>query len=218
VTDQHEAIWPPVDRILVADDDRTMRMTLVHSLAKEGFDVIAAVDGTAAREVMLSNAPPQVLLLDWTMPGMTGIELCRWVREQPALSSCYVALVTARDSTEDLVEGLSAGADDFIRKPFRSAEIVARVRAGRRLAQLQSNLASRLAELELALAEVRQLRGLIPICAHCHSIRSGQEHWLKLESYIEQHSAATFSHSVCDSCMEKYYPEEPEEGFEEGAA
>lgn len=218
MTPHQEAFWPPVNRVLVADDERAMRMTLTYALEKAGFDVVSVADGTSVRELMLSDSPPQVLLLDWNMPGATGPELCRWIRTQTVLASCYIVLVTARDTPEDLVEGLGAGADDFVRKPVLPVEVVARVRAGRRLAQLQANLAARLTELETALSEVRQLRGLIPICAHCHSIRSGAEHWLKLESYIEQHSEATFSHSICDACMEKHYPDEPQDGLLEGGA
>ncbi|MBI5170720.1 MAG: response regulator [Candidatus Eisenbacteria bacterium] len=213
-----EALWPPIDRVMIADDERTVRMTLTHGLEKAGFDVTSVEDGHAALAMMTSDSPPQVLLLDWSMPGLTGPELCRWVRSQPVLASCYVILVTARDTTEDMLEGMEAGADDFIRKPFQIAEVVARARAGRRLASMQAALNARLVELEAALAEVRNLRGLIPICAHCHSIRSSGEHWQKLEAYIEQHSEATFSHSICDACMDKYYPEEPEDGLEEKSA
>ena len=211
-----EAFWPPVDRVLVADDERAARMTLVFGLEQAGFEVVSVDRGDRAREVMLSDAPPQVLLIDWNMPGMSGPELCRWVRSQSVLESCYLILVTARDTTEDMLEGMASGADDFIRKPFRTPEVVARVRAGRRLAQLQANLATRLVELETALAEVRQLRGLIPICAHCHSIRTESASWQKLEAYIEQHSEAQFSHSVCDACMHKYY-DDPGDVNEEAA-
>lgn len=211
-----EAFWPPVDRVLVADDERAARMALVYGLEQAGFEVVSVDRGDRAREVMLSDAPPQVLLVDWNMPGMSGPELCRWVRGQSVLESCYLILVTARDSTEDMLEGMASGADDFIRKPFRTPEVVARVRAGRRLAQLQAHLATRLVELESALAEVRQLRGLIPICAHCHSIRTESASWQKLEAYIEQHSEAQFSHSVCDACMRKYY-DDPGDVNEEAA-
>lgn len=198
----------PVDRVLVADDERATRMALEYGLRKHGLDVVTVEDGSAARDVMLGDAPPQVLVLDWCMPGMTGPEVCAWVRSQPALSACYLILITARDTTEDMLAGMASGADDFVRKPFAIEEVVARVNAGRRLASLQASLAARLAELESALSEVRQLRGLIPICSHCHSIRSGPEDWLRLEAYLEQHSDATFSHSICDACMTKYYPEE----------
>ncbi|MFN8587121.1 MAG: response regulator transcription factor [Candidatus Eisenbacteria bacterium] len=204
-----QAFWPPVDRVLVADDDRAARIALVYGLEKDGFFVVSVDRGDLAREVMLSDAPPQVLLLDWNMPGLTGPEVCRWVRSQPVLETCYLILITARDTTEDMLAGMAAGADDFVRKPFQTPEVVARVRAGRRLAQLQTNLASRLSELESALAEVRQLRGLIPICSHCHSIRAESSSWLKLEAYIEQHSEAQFSHSICDTCMRKFYDLEP---------
>lgn len=213
-----EAFWPPVDRVLVADDDRTTRVALVCALEKEGFDVVSVADGDATREVMLSDSPPQVLLLDWSMPGLTGPEVCRWVRTQEVLASCHLILVTARDSNHDVVEGLGSGADDYIRKPFQMSEVIARVRAGRRIAALRSSLETHLNELQSALAEVNQLRGLIPICSHCHSIRTGPEHWLRLESYIEQHSEATFSHSICTSCMDKHYPIEPEDLSGEDAA
>ena len=206
MTRSGEALGTPVDRVLVADDERATRMALEFGLRKHGLDVVTVEDGAAARELMLGDAPPQVLVLDWCMPGMTGPELCAWVRRQPALSACYLILITARDRTEDMLAGMAAGADDFVRKPFQIEEIVARVNAGRRLASLQASLATRLAELESALSEVRQLRGLIPICSHCHSIRSGPEDWLKLEAYLEQHSDATFSHSICDSCMKIHYP------------
>ncbi|MBK7367995.1 MAG: response regulator transcription factor [Candidatus Eisenbacteria bacterium] len=195
-----------VDRVLVADDERATCLSLVYGLERHGLEVVTASDGLAARDVLLGEAPPQVALLDWNMPGMTGPELCRWVRTQPRLTACYLILITARDTTEDMLTGMAAGADDYVRKPFQIEEVVARVNAGRRVASLQASLTARLAELESALSEVRQLRGLIPICSHCHSIRSGPQDWLKLEAYIEQHSDATFSHSICDSCMTKHYP------------
>lgn len=196
-----------LDRVLVADDERATRMALVYGLEKHGIEVVSVTDGLAARDVLLGEAPPMVVLLDWNMPGMTGPELCLWVRTQPQLAACYLILITARDTTEDMLAGMAAGADDYVRKPFHLEEVVARVNAGRRVASLQANLAARLAELESALSEVRQLRGLIPICSHCHSIRTGPQDWLKLEAYIEQHSDATFSHSICDRCMTKHYPE-----------
>lgn len=198
-----------LERVLVADDDRVTRMALAHVLESEGFDVVSVSDGLQVQAELLRETPPQIVVLDWMMPGLTGPELCLWIRSQARLRTCYVILVTARDTVDDLVEGLASGADDFVAKPFNRGELVARVRSGHRVARLQSQLAAKVAELETTLAEVRQLRGLIPICMHCHSIRSGAEHWQKLEGYIEQHSEATFSHSICESCLAKHYPEAP---------
>ena len=131
---------------------------------------------------MLEDAPPQVLVLDWCMPGMTGPELCAWVRRQPALSACYLILITARDRTEDMLAGMAAGADDFVRKPFQIEEIVARVNAGD--GSLRCRRASpRGSRSSIGAFRVRQLRGLIPICSHCHSIPQRPEDWLKLEAY-----------------------------------
>jgi len=195
-------------RVLVADDDRVMRRVLAHVLETDGFRVTAVESGEAAQKVLAGDDPPPLVVLDWMMPGLSGPEVCRWIRSQPTLRHSYVVLVTAHDSVEAIVEGLDAGADDFVPKPFRGEELLARVRSGHRVCALQMSLQAKVHELEAALAEVHQLRGLIPICMHCHRIRSDSAHWQKLEGYIEAHSTATFSHSVCDECLAKHYPDD----------
>jgi CheY-like chemotaxis protein len=196
--------------VLVADDSKLERRMLEHILSRDGYPIVMAVDGHQTIEVLKDPGSPRMILLDWVMPGPNGPEIVRWLREQPHGRNAFVVLLTAMDSADDIVAGLDAGADDFMTKPFRPDELLARLRAGGRVLWLQQQLAEEVARLEAAMAEVRQLRGLIPICMHCHRIRTEGEHWQKLEAYIEEHSDASFSHSLCDDCLRVHYPEPPE--------
>lgn len=101
------------------------------------------------------------------------------------------------------MRGLDAGADDYIIKPFNREELRARVKVGVRILDLQNNLAGRVSELERAMAGVKQLQGLLPICCYCKKIRDDQNYWQQVEGYISRHSEAQFSHGVCPDCFEK---------------
>jgi DNA-binding response OmpR family regulator len=106
---------------------------------------------------------------------------------------------------EDVVEGLEAGANDYIRKPFDRPELRARVRVGERVLELEAALAERIRALQDALAHVKTLQGLLPICMHCHRIRNDQQTWERLEKYISEHTEAEFTHGLCPECMKKHY-------------
>ena len=106
------------------------------------------------------------------MPGIDGPELCRRIRQDPSLAHMYVILLTGRRSSQDVVAGLDAGADDYVVKPFDADELRARVHVGIRVLKLQERLAERVAELQTALLKVKQLSGLLPICSYCKRIRS----------------------------------------------
>jgi response regulator RpfG family c-di-GMP phosphodiesterase len=113
----------------------------------------------------------------------------------------YVILLTSRDSSADIVVGLEAGADDYLVKPFDPNELRARVQTGSRVISLQNRLVDKIAALEEALANVKQLRGLLPMCSYCKSIRNDGDYWQQLETYIADHSDAEFSHGVCPTCL-----------------
>ena len=196
---------PPETRLraLVADDDRVTATVLAASLREWDFDVTVAHDGAAAWEVISGNAPPALAILDWMMPQVDGIALCARVRAQPALASMYIVLLTSRDSIEDMVAGLEAGADEYLVKPFNANELRARVRTARRVISLQRDLVDKVAALEDALTNVKQLRGLLPMCSYCKRIRDDGDYWQQLESYISDHSDAVFSHGICPTCLEK---------------
>jgi CheY-like chemotaxis protein len=150
------------------------------------------------------------------MPEMDGTEICRRVRNMLGSDYTYIILLTARGQKEDVVEGLEAGADDYITKPFDQAELRSRLRAGERILELKSSLAQKVRELEDALQHVRSLQGLLPICMHCKKIRDETQMWRRMEAYIEDHSDAKFSHALCDECLAKYYPENAEEDKKDG--
>ena len=188
---------------MVAEDDAVSRRMLQVFLMRWGYQVVVATDGTEAWRVMEGREPPRLAIVDWMMPGMDGIEICRREREANHALPPYIILLTARGNNEDIVKGLDAGADDYIVKPFNREELRARVRVGVRILDLQASLARRVAELEKAMAGVKQLQGLLPICCYCKKIRDDQNYWQQVEGYISKHSEAQFSHGVCPDCYEK---------------
>ena len=142
---------------------------------------------------------------------MDGVQICRKVREVPQPSPAYIILLTARERSQDIVAGLQAGADDYLTKPFDREELHARMQAGLRILELQSNLAERVKELEDALSRVRTLQGLLPMCPYCKKIRSDSNYWQQIENYVSAHSDAQFSHGVCPQCYEKIVKPQIEE-------
>jgi len=190
-------------RVLIADDDAIYRRVLQVYLEDWGYPVEVASDGAGAWEILNRPNRPSLVILDWMMPAIDGVELCRRVRQAPRNSPAYLILLTARGENRDVVEGLDAGADDYMTKPFSRDELRARISVGKRVVELQSSLADRVRELELALAQVKQLRGLLPICCYCKKIRDDRNYWQQVEGYISEHSEVQFSHGVCPDCYEQ---------------
>ena len=192
-------------RILIAEDDATSRMILKSILTTWGYEVVETLDGTEAWQALEEEDAPRLVILDRIMPGMNGEEICRKLRETQPLTSTYIILLTSKGEKEDVVEGLEAGANDYIRKPFDRPELQARVRVGERVLELEATLAERIRALQDALAHVKTLQGLLPICMHCHRIRNDQQTWERLEKYISEHTEAEFTHGLCPECMKKHY-------------
>jgi diguanylate cyclase (GGDEF)-like protein len=126
-------------RILIADDDLVSRRLLERTLVALGHEVTAVGDGLAAAAALLLPDGPRLAILDWMMPGSSGLDVCRVVRQRPE-PYVYVLLLTSRDRREDIVTGLDAGADDFLTKPFDALELRARLRPGERVVALQEGL------------------------------------------------------------------------------
>ena len=187
-------------KILIAEDDPVSRLLLEATLKQWGYEVVVAADGCEALAALQGADPPALAILDWMMPGMDGVEVTRAARETPAITPTYIILLTAKTEKKDIVAALEAGADDYLSKPFDREELGARVWAGLRIVSLQTNLVDRVQELEAALANVKQLQGMLPICSYCKKIRDDQNYWQKVENYIGDHSEAIFSHSVCPEC------------------
>lgn len=127
-------------KLLVAEDEPSFRHLLEDTLTKWGYDVVVAENGDAALQILLSENPPRLAMLDWMMPGMEGIEVCRKVRAERKDTYTYIILLTSQQRDEDLVTGMEAGADDYITKPFKHNELRLRLRAGRRIIELQNEL------------------------------------------------------------------------------
>jgi sigma-B regulation protein RsbU (phosphoserine phosphatase) len=192
-------------RVLIAEDDAIIRRLLEATLTRWGHETLSVVDGAAAWEVLQAEDAPRLALLDWMMPEIDGVEICRRVRSRAGAPYVYILLLTARGRPEDLVAGLEAGADDYITKPFDPNELRCRLQTGRRIIELQSELSARVQDLESALQHVERLQGLLPICMHCKRIRDERDTWRRIEAYISEHSEVEFTHSLCEECRSRHY-------------
>jgi sigma-B regulation protein RsbU (phosphoserine phosphatase) len=200
----------PKMKILVAEDDAVTRKLLAATLERLGWEVITTSDGSDAwhaLEALGGKNAPEVVVLDWMMPGMDGIEICRKLRSTPGFEFIYIILLTSRSEKEDLAMGLMAGANDYIAKPFHPIELESRVRVGQRMAKLQRSLATRVTELEEALAHVQRLQGLLPICSYCKKVRNEANYWEQVDSYLTTHTDLDFTHGICPQCSEKMMKE-----------
>lgn len=187
-------------KILIAEDDAVSRRVLEATLTKFGYEVVVAADGGQAWAVLEREDAPRLAILDWMMPEIDGVEICRRLRLIPSATPPYLILLTAKNSKEDVVIGLDAGANDYLTKPFDRAELRARVQVGVHVLELQRSLAQRVTELEEALSQVRQLQGLLPICSYCKKIRDEQNYWQRVDSYLSEHTDVMFSHGICPDC------------------
>lgn len=165
-------------RLLIAEDDLTSRTMLQAILTRWGHDVICVSDGEHAWIELQEPNSPSLAVLDWEMPGLDGAELCRRLREQERKAPLYLILLTSRSEPEDIVQGLEAGADDYIAKPYNNAELKARVDVGFRMLLLQNQM-----------QEQGKLQGVLEMAAAvCHELSqplqvvSGSSEMLLLDS------------------------------------
>jgi CheY-like chemotaxis protein len=188
-------------KLLIADDHEANRKLLKTVFAADGFDVVEARDGVETWSMLDSSREPLVGLIDWEMPGLSGLEVCERVRQRATPERFFLILLTVRDSAGEVVTGLQAGANDYVTKPFNQHELLVRVRIGARMLELQAALAQRVRDLESALADVKTLTGLLPICAYCKKIRDDKNYWHQVELYVSEHTDVRFSHGICPDCL-----------------
>ena len=207
--------------ILIVDDSRDEQELLSTWLRAAGYGSLMVADSAeAAFEILGRNNAEQrtgavdLILMDIMLPGVDGLEACRWITAPECLQDIPIIVVTAKTDEKDLLAAFAAGAMDYIRKPVNPAELVARVSSALTLKEertarkaREQELLMRTQELERALREVKVLRGLIPICAKCKRVRTDRGNWQRLEEYIQDHSEAEFSHGVCQVCMKEVYPD-----------
>ena len=190
-------------RALVADDDLATAAILQRTLERWGLQVVVAHDGLEALKAVQDDPSIGLAVLDWSMPGLDGPEVCRRIRADPARAHLHLLLLTAREGRADVIDGLDAGADDYLSKQFDPEVLRARVDVGLRVLKLKERLAERVAELETALSKVKQLHGLLPICSYCKHVRTDGDYWEQVEQYVSDHTDLQFSHGVCPACYEK---------------
>ena len=147
--------------IIIADDDLVSRTLISNLMAKWGFNAVVTQDGHEAMAALRVEQGPAVAVLDWMMPDMDGLQVCRRIRESKKM--VYVIMLTARGAKENIVEGLHAGADDYLIKPFDKNELLARIQVGFRILELHAVLTARVKELEETAGETSKLQCRIPL-------------------------------------------------------
>jgi len=176
---------PSALKILVAEDEGVSRMLIEALLKRAGLDPVIVTNGTDAW-AELQRAEYSVLISDYQMPGLDGFELVRRLRAAQFRHYTYVILLTAKGGKSNHLEAIHAGADDFVTKPFDADLLFARLHVAERILGLQHH--------------VKQLEGLLHICAQCKRIRDENKDWTQLERYITAHSNVLFSHGLCPDC------------------
>ncbi|HEX9007601.1 MAG TPA: response regulator [Bacteroidota bacterium] len=174
-------------KILLAEDDATSRQILATQLVRLGHEVNDVVDGMQAWTAF-QKEKPELLITDWIMPNLDGLDLCRRVRGAATPGYTYIIILTALDRKVGYLDGMNAGADDFVTKPCDIVELTVRLRVAERILALQN--------------QMNRLEGLLPICPRCKRIHAGPEVWEAVEGYFMKRSDAQFSHGICPECFE----------------
>ena len=174
--------------ILIVDDDRICRMALERSLKRLGHTVTLAADGLEALTLFDKGSVP-VVISDMLMPEIDGLDLCRRIRQANRSHYTYFILLTMVGGKSSYLDGMAAGADDFITKPFDQDVLAARLVVAERILSLQS--------------QVKQLAGMLPICCLCKKVRDDQNYWHQVETFVAEHTDARFTHSYCPDCFNK---------------
>lgn len=193
--------------ILVVDDIPSNCKLIAHVL-KAGINcsVEVASDGKEALK-KAEELNPDLILLDVVMPGIDGYETCRQLKQNEKTNDIPVIFLTAKTDTEEIIEGFDCGAVDYVAKPIKNRELLARVGTHIRLNEALNEQKMLNEELQKSLAEIKTLSGLLPICSYCKNIRDSNGYWNQLEEYISSHTDSRFSHGICDKCMKEHFPQ-----------
>ena len=192
-------------KILIVDDIPENISALAIALESEGYDIKTAAGGEQALQIVHHDSP-DLILLDIRMNGIDGFETCLTLKKSDATKDIPVIFLTVSKEAEAVVKGFTCGGVDYIAKPFRQEEVCARVRTHLYLRALMKEKQKLIGELQEALAKVKTLSGLLPICSSCKKIRDDKGYWNQIETYIRQRSEADFTHGICPKCAKMLYP------------
>jgi sigma-B regulation protein RsbU (phosphoserine phosphatase) len=176
-------------KILFVEDDPTTRRILQTTMQSFGHETTVAEEGEQAWAALLKS-PVQVIVSDWMMPGLDGLELCKRVRTRQRKEYTYFILLTARTEKDDYHLAMDAGVDDFLVKPLETDELRIRLRVAERILNF--------------IGQVRELKRLLPICSYCKKIRDDKDYWHQIDTYIRTQMGADLSHSICPDCYEQF--------------
>ncbi len=207
--------------ILIVDDSVDNRLLFKYILENGGYSEVLTAESAHESFKILgmedssgTDTHVDLILMDITMPEMDGIEACRQIKSVERLRDIPIIMVTAKTEEKDIEAAFSVGAMDYITKPLRGIELLVRSRSALSLKKeidrrknREQELLSLNRELKNSLETIKTLRGLIPICANCKKIRDDKGYWNQIESYIQKHSEAEFSHGICPECARRLYPE-----------
>ena len=185
------------DRLLIVDDTLENIQVLGHIFRQENYKFNVAMSGVDALKIV-EKVAFDMILLDVMMPQMDGFEVCRRLKMKKETSEIPIIFLTAKSETESMLGGFEIGAVDYVIKPFKRKELLSRIKVHLDLRRSKRNL-------EQALEEIKILRGNIPICAACKKIRDDEGLWNQIETYIESHTEALFTHSLCSDCEKQLY-------------
>jgi DNA-binding response OmpR family regulator len=173
-------------RVLIAEDEAFSRQLLERALRRFNHEVVAVADGEEAWRAMQGEWF-RVVISDWMMPNIDGLELCQRIRARKESDYVYFILLTGQKrSHENLIEAIEAGVDDFLSKPFEPDEVMTRLRVAQRILGYTTR--------------IRQLEEILPICSYCKKIRNDQQYWTRMEEYFNRATGVDFSHSICPDC------------------
>lgn len=178
-------------KVLIAEDDRTSRALLQGSLLKLGYDVVETVSGSSAWDA-LGQTGARIVVSDWVMPDIDGLELCRRVRARKDTPYVYFILLTGKMLGADhCAKAMKEGVDDFLTKPLDFDALRIRLNVAERIVQLTER--------------VRTLEGILPMCAYCRRIRNERGSYQSLEDFVSDKTPTQFSHGICPECAKEHF-------------
>ena len=193
--------------ILVVDNDSNVLLATTVLLRSAGYFVLEAQTGAACMTVVREK-DPDLILLDMQLPDVSGYEVSRQIKADRGMRQPYVVLLSgSMISSDNQSKGLENGADGYLTRPIADRELLARVQAIVRIIWTERDRDFLIEQLEKALATIKTLSGILPICSRCKKIRDDQGYWEEVELYVEKHSTAEFTHGICPDCIETLYPE-----------
>ena len=181
------------DVVFIIDDNSSNIKILGNLLEEKGYEPVVFLNAKTALD-SIKDKKPEIILLDIMMPEMDGYEMCKILKDDTSLKDIPVIFLTGKTETDDLVKGFELGAADYVKKPFEFAELLARIKTH--------------IGFKKAREEIKILSGLLPICSNCKKIRDDKGYWNQIDVYIQKHSEAKFTHSMCSECSDEVYGKE----------